>query len=105
MYRIRHPGGRSAILYILYILSSCQKRNAETRNYPFAQDEKRLCDSRIEFFPKQKLVIRRLRDPKLLPTGSPVRAYGRRRPRISADGQAFPLARFRMSRPPGRIAR
>ena len=35
MYRIRCLAGRSAILYILL---SCQKRNAETRNYPFAQD-------------------------------------------------------------------
>ncbi len=35
MYRIRYPAGRSAILYILL---SRQKRNAETRNYPFAQN-------------------------------------------------------------------
>ncbi len=37
MYRIRYPAGQSAILYILL---SRQKRNAETRNYPFVQDER-----------------------------------------------------------------
>ena len=36
MYRIRYPAGRNAILYILL---SRQKRNAETRNYPFCHPE------------------------------------------------------------------